>query len=142
MFDSRNINLQSYEFVHTDSGTRAGGVAFYIKESISYSIRDDLVIVNDENENLWIQVQINNVKYIFAVIYRHPRHNYITFQQKLTKTIESIENQKDTYFICGDLNINLLKYGKSNSVKYYLDSLNSANSRSIIDLPTRITKKQ
>ena len=35
----------------------AGGVGFYIKESINYSVHDDLTISKSEFEALWIEIQ-------------------------------------------------------------------------------------
>ena len=47
---------------------------------------------------------------------------------------------KNTHkYICGDININLLRYSSNSNVKYYVDSINIVNCISIIDKPTRIT---
>ena len=35
------INLYSYSFLHCDSETKAGGVAFYIEESLSFSRKNN-----------------------------------------------------------------------------------------------------
>ena len=75
----------------------------------------------------------------FAAIYRHPRQHYLDFQNEKVSRLESFENSKVTYYISGDVNISSLKYFSKNAAQYYLNSINSTGSRSIIDKPTRFT---
>ena len=61
---SANINIYGYNFIHHDSKTCAGGVAFYVEESLKYvqSIKTSLNL--DNVEDLWIELTINKKTYL------------------------------------------------------------------------------
>ena len=44
-----------------------------------------------------------------------------------------------TVFLCGDINIDLLKYGSDNNTTHYVDTMFSLGLYPLIDKPTRIT---
>ena len=48
--------LKGYICIRADSLTCAGGVAFLIKFTLNYQIRDDLNIFMPACENLWIEI--------------------------------------------------------------------------------------
>ena len=55
---SANINIYGHNFIHHDSKTCAGGVAFYIEESLKY-IQSNKTSSNLDNvEDLWIELTI------------------------------------------------------------------------------------
>ena len=45
---SGNIELPGYKFIHVNSSTLAGGVGFYIKEKIKFSLLEEFSINVDE----------------------------------------------------------------------------------------------
>ena len=51
-----NVNLESYEFIHEPSLSNTGGVSFYIKNDIKYSIRKEFSLSNNDLEMLWIEI--------------------------------------------------------------------------------------
>ena len=57
---NRNINLEGYSFVHSDSKTCAGGVRIYIKntQKCSVNLHSKIVIINAEH--LWIDILGDN----------------------------------------------------------------------------------
>ena len=70
---SSDYSIPGYIFLHEDSPTNAGGVAFYIKNNLNFNLRNDLIIRLTDCENLWIEIeQSRNRKLIVGVIYRHP----------------------------------------------------------------------
>ena len=52
-----NFNLDGYVFIHTDGPTNAGGVGFYIKETLNYKLRKDVNIDIGYVENMWIEIE-------------------------------------------------------------------------------------
>ena len=61
---SVNINIYGYNFIHHDSKTCAGGVAFYINKSLKY-VQSNKTSLNLENvEDLWIELTINEKPYV------------------------------------------------------------------------------
>ena len=141
-FDENIIEMPGYDFIFDDSppGGVAGGVGLYIKSGFDYKMRDDLKLKCDRTENIWIQTKLNGKKSIVAVIYRHPKQNFQTFQNALINTIEKVDLERTAFYICGDININLLKFDIiKNSVRHYVDTLHSLNCINVTDKPTRIT---
>ena len=54
-----NINLHSYSFLHCNSKAKAGGLAFYINESLSFSRRNNIKVELPLVENMWIETKTN-----------------------------------------------------------------------------------
>ena len=65
---SANINIYGYNFIHYDSKTCAGGVAFYIEESLKYVQSNKTSLNLDNVEDLWIELTINKKPYLIGVI--------------------------------------------------------------------------
>ena len=66
---SADINIYGYNFIHHDSKTCAGGVAFYLKESLKYVQSNKTFLNLDNVENLCIELIINKKPYLIGVIY-------------------------------------------------------------------------
>ena len=71
-----------------------------------------------------------------STIYRHPNSVVANFQDKLCDILLKLENNKTSYVINGDFNINLLNT-KNNKVKNYTNMLTSVGCNSLINSPTR-----
>ena len=133
-------NMDFYDFVHRDTPTHFGGVGFYIKDDLEYETRDDLSLNCDNCEDLWVEIKNKSKKNtVIGVIYRHPRHSFLSFQERLCHTLEKISVENKNVYMCGDYNIDILKISKSQPIKFYYNALMSYSCRLIIDKPTRIT---
>ena len=106
---SSNNNIPHYNFPHNDSPTNAGGVGFYIKDTLQFRLRNDLSLNLPNCEDLWIQIKCKMSDIILAVIYRHPNKEISSFQNKICDRISSLESNKSNYVICDDININTLE---------------------------------
>ena len=98
-----------------DRETRAGGVAIYVKESITCKRRPDLEINN--LECIWIEIKTHGHTLLIAGIYRPPdaHQNYWTWIS------ESVDRAKNTnisdIILVGDLNNDLLTPSKCKHLK-------------------------
>lgn len=85
-------DIPGYEFEHSDSMSKNGGVGLYISDKLGHSLRPDLSIDFKGSEDLWVDITIkansqeNNTqrssKFVVGVVYRHPTQNYKTFCKK------------------------------------------------------------
>ena len=134
------FHLQGYNFIQNNSKTKAGGVGMFIKENISYNLSKfpQLNVLNCED--LWVTVEINNIEKVFGVVYRHPSNNFVQFQTGLEHNLITLNEKKLKYYICGDVNINLLDYDIKGNIKEYFDMLFSLRCIPLIKYPTRITQ--
>ena len=74
---------------------------------------------------------------IILCIYRSPGGNLVYFLDQLDSILNSLENLKTEFIICGDFNIN---YIRVNNKKTQLENLlNMYNLTSTVNFPTRIT---
>jgi len=132
-------NIPGYSFAHSDTQYAAGGVAIYTKGNISYVVRHDLSEILTEAESLWLEVILNGKKTVISVICRHPALQYDSFTKELENILHNLNDNKVTYYICGDFNINLLQHESSQQVKNYTNLMLAYNCRKLITRPTRIT---
>ena len=68
------IAIQNYNIVRRDRLGRGGGVAFYIKNNIRFSVLD----IGEDNcplEQIWISMKIGGKKVSFGSLYRPPNTN-------------------------------------------------------------------
>ena len=120
----------------------SGGVGVYIKDSINYSIRQDLNFTSVSYESIWLEISVvinskNSKNILVGLIYRHPGTSIPEFSKKFSDfLLENVNNYKDIC-IFGDFNINYLN-DKVASVKNYLNQINSFGLTNLIKVQTRI----
>ena len=80
----------------------------------------------------------NHTNVIINCIYRTPGSNLDIFCEKIEHILSDVKVLK-TIFLCGDLNIDLLKHEHHSNTKHCLDLMYSQGLYPLIDKPTRIT---
>ena len=135
-----NVSLEGFEFVHHNSPTNAGGVGLYIKQGINFNLITKPNLNIEGCEGIWIDVKMdNNKKVVIGAIYRHPKSNFIDFQTSFVNTIELLNALSATYYIAGDINIDLSKSDNNANIADYVNTLHSMGCFQVIMSPTRIT---
>ena len=126
--------------MHYSSPTNAGGVSLYIKQVIIFNLITKPNLNTEGCEDIWIDVKMdNNKKVVVGAIYRHPKSNFIDFQTFFVNTIELLNALPATYYIDGDINIDLSKSDKNANIADYVNTLHSMGCSQVIANPTRIT---
>ena len=120
-----------------------GGVAFYINQSLDYTI---LPIAVDDNlcDSLFIELKLKSLsnqqtKVILGNIYRPPHNsvqNHNSFIEALESTLDGLSNNA---ILVGDFNYDLLKIKENIHINNFFDTLLSNGFIPKITLPTRIT---
>jgi len=83
-------------------------------------------------KKLWLSIKVDNYEKIFGVVYRHPGYFVNDFQPALENTVEIINSLSSEYYICGDINIDLLQSETKINIKNYCDMLFSLGCLSLI----------
>ena len=52
-----NVNVNGYTLHSQHSKCSAGGVALYVKSTLDYMLRDDLSVIENEYETLWVEIK-------------------------------------------------------------------------------------
>ena len=105
------------------------------------SVRNDLKLNTENCDDIWADTTLNDKRIVVGAVYRHPRQNFLKFQETFSKSLSMLNNRKITYYICGDYNINCIRSSTKNATRYYTDSIHSCSSVNIIDQTTRITER-
>ena len=81
---------------------RGGGLAFYVHNSIDFKVLDESnnLCINDI-EYILFEININNQKFLFCLIYRRPGG---TFFYQFSKILHDYINKYDEIILLGDLN--------------------------------------
>ena len=103
---------------------RGGGVAFYIKKNLSFTVKNSYSkIIEKIFESLFIDISLNNDKLTIDTVYRSPNQELkanMQFIDHLTPILKAISKSQTLTIITGDQNYNLLKYDK-NCVSDFID---------------------
>ena len=104
-----NAETPGYTFVSLFSPTKARGVGAYISKTSVFSVNEFLCLNIPGYEDLRFELQFSGhkEKYIFAVIYRHPYSNSISFIDMLDEKLNTLNKKQKKIFVCGGINFNL-----------------------------------
>ena len=141
--DSSHSNLDGYAFLANNRSTkRGGGVGMFINSNVSYKQRNDLTIMTESLESLFIEVShFSNInkQCLVGVLYRPPGSSTIEFLDCLNTILYTINRERKTCFLLGDFNFDLLVVDTSNSVSDFFDCMMTYSMYPLIHVPTRIT---
>ena len=78
-------------------------------------------------EDLWFELQFpgQKEKYVFAVIYRHPHNNSISFIDMLDEKLNTLEKKQKKVFLCGGINFDLSSQKLSSPISDYIQLIES-----------------
>ena len=145
------IDIPGYDVLRYDRDRNGGGVACYIRQDISYKIRD---IFPSTIENIFVDILLPQTKpFSVGIIYRPPNQN--NFLEDVNENFSKLFPELKDVFILGDININIFLNGKNilqNNKSYLSNCINlEANFKKyrefcstfslvqMINSPTRIT---
>ena len=133
--------IDNYDFVFKNrQGRVGGGVALYVLKSLNYVLHDNISIMNNVLETLFIEIMNPGGKNIIVgVIYRPPNNNPREFLTQFSDLLRSPAFINKDVFLMGDFNINLLNHEHNNLSQEFLETLLSASFLPLISKPTRVT---
>lgn len=132
--------LEGYKFVGKHRQiAKCGGVGIFIKNGISYKVREDLsIFVEREFESIFIEVSFGNSHVVIGEVYRVPGTDCNIAVQRYSDIVTRLQNEHKQVVIGTDQNINLLDDNFQYS-RLLLDSFYSAGMLPTITRPTRVT---
>jgi endonuclease/exonuclease/phosphatase (EEP) superfamily protein YafD len=90
-------------------------------------------------ENIWVEINKNQQKYVIGGIYRHPNQNITEFRETMETVLNKLSCQNIPCIIAGDINIDLAKCTASRETAEYVEDLLMHNFMPSVVMPTRIT---
>ena len=133
------VRLNDYDLIRKDRSRNGGGVCVYLRSSINYKIRNDLV--PSELEAVCIEIiKPHSKPFLVTTVYRPPSASSEFFDH-FEKLIKATDDENKEIYVLGDLNCDILKADEdSNFPTKKIKSLYELYQLSqLIDKPTRIT---
>ena len=118
--------------IRLDRNRHGGGVALYIRNSLHYKSRSDLL--NPNIEIIFVEIQNVNNKFLLSLIYRPP-NSKADFLEQLAACLEKALDTEMPIFLMGDFNIDMLAEG-NNTFRQLLHNFSLTN---IINQSTNFT---
>ena len=136
--------LHGYNAEHRFRPSRGGGgVSLFIKDSIEYSVREDLCCQNAHIETLFIEIAKENIgkskNVLIGAIYRPPDTDMKLFNATIDELLSRIHTEKKSTYILGDFNINLLNIDKHQDSQDFVDLMYSYSLFPNITKPIKVT---
>ena len=135
------FNLDGYSLYYASRKNRqGGGVALYISNCLSCkSIR--VYCTENMFESIFIELSSGKSSGILvSCVYRMPGSCINSFCNELRQILQAEIKPKQKNFLCGDYNINLLKYDEHYPTREFIDLMSSFGLKPTINKPTRITR--
>ena len=135
-----NMLRDKYDCEHVLPKTKKyGGACIFVRKNINYHVREDLSVVSDDVEDVWLEAEVNDQKLVIGSVYRHPGTSLNAFVASLEKTLQKIDNECCNSLVCGDFNADGLKLDANKGTADFYNCLMTYNYVPSITLPTRIT---
>ena len=143
------IQIDEYDLLRCDRNRHGGGVACYIRNDLSYSVKS---YFPKDIENIFFELLLPNTKpVVVGTIYRPP--NQANFMEIFNENLSKVDKNNVETYILGYFNINLWQNGHYvfqkhnflsclsvlNDVKNYFDFCTMFGLKQLIESPTRIT---
>ena len=114
-----------------------GGVCFYIKSSINFSVRNDLNIA--DLENVCIEVRKPQSKPLIVVNWYRPPNSHVRLYSHLENLIRKLDLKNFDFFLLDDMNIDMATTKSDNDARQLNNIADICGQ--LINEPTRITDK-
>lgn len=139
-----DVYIPRYELVRRDrgfpgaDGETYGGVCFYVRSSINFSLRPDLSL--DQLENLCIEINKPNSKPFLIVTWYRPPDSTVDKFNIFETLIGKLDSENVEYHLLGDLNCNIGVPVPDHPTKVLTGITELFNLHQLVDEPTRITQ--
>lgn len=140
---SSDFYLEGYRFVSNSRTEKTcGGVGLFINSRISFTVRNDLLIMKEFMECVFIEIQNSvNSNIILGCVYRPPSADKLLFENEMLNILSILDkSSKFPVFIMGDWNHDLLKANTDSHISKFLNDMLSHSYFPTIHFPTRVTE--
>ena len=139
-----NYEIKDYNFIYTKTEAAAGGRGIFIKNTISFKVRDDIankIYKQRTLESTFVELTIpSHANIVVGCIYKHPHMPKSDFtDDHLSFILNKLNKERKKAVILRDFNINLLN-DNSNEVIDFLTIIASNTFVPTITIPTRISE--
>ena len=124
------------------AGRTGGGVSIFIRSGLAFKRRDDLCVMSDNMECLFVELHSSSTdlkkSIVVGVVYRPPNTPINEFVDILEPKLSLIKRESKICYLTGDFNINLLNINVHNPTLNFIESMYSYSYIPLISKPTRV----
>lgn len=135
------LYIPGYEIARRDrstNGRSGGGVCFYIRSSINYSVRLDLSL--DQLENLCIEIRKPRSKPFLVVTWYRPPGSTVDKFNYFETLVGRLDAEGAEFYVMGDLNCNLSASQLDHNSCLLTNITNLYGLKQLISEPTRVSE--
>ena len=136
-----DVYIPGYEIIRRDrktNGRFGGGVCFFVRSNISYSLRSDLSI--HQLENLCIEIRKPRSKPFLVVTWYRPPDSSVEIFSYFESLIGKIDAENVEFYVLGDLNCNLAAPQLDHNANLLSSIADVYSLQQLITDPTRCTE--
>lgn len=145
-----NINgahVPGYSHAHRYRTTRkGGGVSIFIRNDLQFSECQDLCIISDSIETVFVEIPKTSIglskNLIVGVIYRPPNSSVEEYMSNMSDILSQIDTYHSFSLIMGDFNFDLLKSDFKPDIQKFLELFFLHSYLPLINRPTRCSGEQ
>ncbi len=103
---NQDMHIDNHDLIRFDLSRKEGGICIYVKNSLNFFERKDLI--RDNLEAVFIEIhKPSSASFIVGTIYRPPSASAESFAA-IEKLVELIDDENKEFYLLGDLNGNML----------------------------------
>ena len=134
------FGIAGYNHVElTRQSGKCGGVSLFISDDIVYCGIQELNMVEDHIECIFIKITIRGHTYFIGLVYRPPNSNITEFSNTMHSILDKVASKP--CYIMGDYNLDLLKHEIHHPTENFLVIMYANYFIALIYRPTRITRE-
>ena len=141
LIQNEEVHLSNFELIRRDrpsNGRNGGGVCFYIRNNITFQVREDLQ--SDYLECLTIQVTKPRSKPFLVSTWYRPPHSSPDLFSSFEEIIAKIDVENYDFYLLSDLNVNLLPGAIDRNSSHLHNIIDIYGLNQMINEPTRVTE--
>lgn len=137
-----NITGYNQENVYR-SDKVGGGVSIFVLQAIEYQPRNDLNVLNQCIEAIFVEINKDQIGFnrnvICGVIYRPPNTSIHQFSDHISEILSKIKHENKIVYLSGDYNIDLLNVDNHLPSSEFIENMYSHSFIPLINKPTRVS---
>ena len=102
-----DISIPGWNLIRKDCNRAGGGVVLYIRESLSYIVRNELV--RDRMETLCAEIIRPFSKWIFVCTWYRPPNSDMSLFNEYDVFLQKCESENKQLIVVGDINCDVMK---------------------------------
>ena len=139
VISDNEVSIPGYDIIRRDRlSNGGGGICFYVRSSIEYSLRNDLS--EETLENLCLEIRKPKSKPFVVVTWYRPPDSPIGIFSHFENLVGKLDSENIEYYLMGDINCDMIATRYDNNTQKLKSIADVYGLQQLITEPTRITQ--